>query len=1116
MTTVSGQNPDGRPLYAYKCKDSEYRQLKDKTRAQMPAALRGGLSREEEYRFAAMFCVYAAETFRRRHEGGPWAWETVFAEIGFTTPHNYQQIYDWVETGLRLFKRPLLKSRLGRREFLVTLACEGGLPLLLLRKENAHLSRYFRELLTACHRERHTPEYDAKEIAHQIAARYLPASLRHDVVFKLSGDLIQTIIKLQEEVDEASDPITSLDQMKPQWRDSLPLPVKDETVEILLRNLVGQARTLAQTERQRWRWRCFLVQHGEYYSIEQHLELPRTITGISLQNWSGWTEPSARLRVILQTTESADTIALLTRLQGTGEQATYQCETLPQSGVQLIGKAAEAGCRLLLRQGNDEVELPMIGGQELGPLPWIFVERGSQWELCGEGSVRRREASVRMLALDEGQCLAEDGTCEPLGKAPELERSLYQITGTADWQHPELGSCQIRCASQETSEDLFLLRGRRLLSALNPVPPFLGMPALYTVGQDGSPRRVSDGLFEWRPLYAPESDWRQDASACAGKVWVRYRDTSDALRFRRQVEVVPPSTHIEMARVGARAEEAGIIRLSGSTAIQVTVPEIADCRFDTRVVDEGVEIDCFAQAGLPVTQFDAEIQWPDGRSLTLMLPFPRQGAAFVRAGQALPSMERVALDRLAGIEAVARAPSRRERFYLEGRLRTHVPLQSGREFWEALPRVSESIQFALSGIQDRLASMLAMTGDLDAIVVLRIVDGMERTLAGLEVAQFDVALEPDPTRQCVVLPQDSLERLDADREEHITAKMRPLWAPSTTPIDLARDDTSTAWKVPGDLQPGPWWVLGYDGNWARFRPLLWAVEGEQAVTESSELVQAIREPDAETRQEKLQTLINALTVKTEPDDWTCLLGYLPLTKDYPASSIDLFRLLVQTPEAMVMALLWSTDEEFGQIWSLADQLPFSWYLVPVTHWLQASKRYFDSRRAGLADHDWLLEKRFKEFRQCVTSLQPFFRSVCDWIGEQIFPDLRLDSSELALARAQETMLVSFIQEHEQALQARHDSEERYPPGPDVMELTEYPSFPKQFLYDHLSHHYRPVRCAPFVAAQISLNAEEYSEAFLFELRQLRDFDPDWFDNAFALALCLGLAHRPASTEGTCL
>ena len=60
-----------------------------------------------------MFCVYAAETFRRRHAGGPWKWETVFAEIEHATP-DYQSIYAWVEKGLRHFNRPLLKSRIGR------------------------------------------------------------------------------------------------------------------------------------------------------------------------------------------------------------------------------------------------------------------------------------------------------------------------------------------------------------------------------------------------------------------------------------------------------------------------------------------------------------------------------------------------------------------------------------------------------------------------------------------------------------------------------------------------------------------------------------------------------------------------------------------------------------------------------------------------------------------------------------------------------------------------------------------------------------------------------------------------------------------------------------------
>ena len=51
---------------------------------------------------------------------------------------------------------------------------------------------------------------------------------------------------------------------------------------------------------------------------------------------------------------------------------------------------------------------------------------------------------------------------------------------------------------------------------------------------------------------------------------------------------------------------------------------------------------------------------------------------------------------------------------------------------------------------------------------------------------------------------------------------------------------------------------------------------------------------------------------------------------------------------------------------------------------------------------------------------------------------------------------------------------------------------------------------------MSLDAEQGSEELLLELRQLRDFDPEWFDNAFACALCLGLAQRPVGTEGTSL
>lgn len=545
---------------------------------------------------------------------------------------------------------------------------------------------------------------------------------------------------------------------------------------------------------------------------------------------------------------------------------------------------------------------------------------------------------------------------------------------------------------------------------------------------------------------------------------------------------------------------------------------MAGCHFRTRPVDDGVEIDCFAQASLPITQFRVDLQWPDRRSLTLTVPFPRQGAAFVRAGQILPPRERVALDRLAALHAVVHTPTGGGRFYLEGKVKTHTSASRGQELRESLSTTgNEPLRFALHRLQERLASMLALTGDLDAVVDLEIIDWEGNVLACLEVAQFDVVLEPDQTHNQVALPLTSLERLGAGWAERITVQMLPLWEPTAEPVNLVRDGAAVAWRVPDELSPGPWWVLGYDGDWARFRPLLWVVQGEKVLAEDSELLQAIHEPIRETRQGRIQALVNALATNTDHPDWPRLFDYLRLTRTYPASAFDLFRHLARVPEAMIVALLKSTDEEFDLVWSLAEQLPFSWHLVSVMGWLSAAERHFGALHAALDDYDPdgdLLWSIFRDFRARVTSRQPFFKSVCDWIGERLFADRQLDNSELAIARRDEAVLIALIQEQEQEFQARHGAAEWYPQGPYVMEWVRQPHFPAPFRYDRLAQPFRPVRCAPFVAAQISLDSQESSEDLLFELRQLRNFDPEWFDNAFALALCLGLARRPLAAGGT--
>jgi hypothetical protein len=130
LTNARQTEPDGRPLYAYKMRDATYAELKIHFHQILLLDSRGKLA----LRFAPIFCLYAAETFRREHAEGPWAWDTVFKPLGQEPPLQ-SLMADWVEQGLKWWQRPpVLRNAGGNRLFLVTIACEGGLPLRLLQR----------------------------------------------------------------------------------------------------------------------------------------------------------------------------------------------------------------------------------------------------------------------------------------------------------------------------------------------------------------------------------------------------------------------------------------------------------------------------------------------------------------------------------------------------------------------------------------------------------------------------------------------------------------------------------------------------------------------------------------------------------------------------------------------------------------------------------------------------------------------------------------------------------------------------------------------------------------------------------------------------------------------
>lgn len=1105
------EEPDGRPLYAYKCREVDYDQIKGSVQALFRAFRTG--QNQWAPRHEALFCLFASETWRRYHSGGPWAWETVFNAIDQEVP-ECSWMYRAIERGLQWWKRPLLYSNSERhhREFLITIACEGGLPLRLLQQQNACLFRYFRQLLNSYHRESQFPLFDGQALAKSLAG-HLPRSLHHDIVFTLSAELIRKVIALQERVPESLDPIAALNQQDENWRHELPLPVEDDTIELLLKNLVAEARTLAITARQKIRWRTFLLHDGGRLNIEQRLELPKTILGAALSEWTGQKQfSSPRLRLLLHSDDGAEPIALITRLRGEGSEALYRCEVLPRNGVRLVGEAALSGARLFLSTGGS-TEYPLLGqgSTELGPLPWVFRSDEKQAEFLGEGSMRCRDEKVLVVSPQGGDFDGNDGDYERVDDVPDLKREVFAITGKVEWRHNEFGLCRFQCATSEANQEILSLEGRRLAGVPDDPPPFLGMPGLFATNHDGVRRRFDSNVLEWRPLATTDTAWRREGRDCAGEVWIRYTDAAGCQRLRRKVRVIPSAARIEITQVGSELDEAGTVSLSGLPDIQVRCTELPGCRFEVRSMSDGAEIDCFAPSGLPVTQFHVTLSWRDGRTLSLQLPFPRQGAAFMRAGQVLPLGERVAMSRLASIHAVAQAPVGMRWFDLSVRIKSCADSSCNLAINESIPLDSNGRgYFDLHQIQDRISSLLSLTGDLDDITELTISEREGQPLARMEVGLFDLRLEPDYPNNQVSLPLAALDRSDLDWEKRVAIRMIRLWDPSSAAINLERSGGVVAWTIPEGLEPGPWLVLGEDGDWPRFRPLLWTIAGETKANGSA-MTQAIQEEDRASRLNRLHDLVGQLASQPNHADWASFWNHLRLTLRYPARTFDFFEHLAYSPESLVMALVKSIDEDFDAVWSLAHQLPFSWHLLSVESWRKSVLHHFESLREGLANIDSTGDMAwgaFQDFRERVTNRQPFFRQICDWLAPVIFPDRPLVNSELEMARRAPQLIKGFIEEEVQKLQARHEAEERYPEGEHVMAYRHRPDFPIEYRYKQRAKPFRPMLSAPFVAAHIALEGTGHDESLLFELQRLRHFDKEWFDCGFAFALCLGLANKP--------
>jgi hypothetical protein len=1046
----------------------------------------------------------------------------------------FQQLYVVIERGLRFWNRELLTISVGRG-FLVTLACEGGLPLRLVRKDGNRLRSYFRALLEEFRIHRRAgrdPEWLAER-----ASQYLPGNLRQKVVYAISGQLISQIWDLQAKAGDASDPVATLDRVDPGWRDRLPLRIEDETAEALLKNLVEEASRLAAAEPTQISVVRRLHKILSGWGLSAEVDLPGVTPASDLTRLlEQHDETDLGSRLELYALDQADIPHLLAYASQRvrGGVAEYLLEKPGRSALILRGAVAATELRIVAAAGSERTAarvLPQGGG--LSSLPWVFVSSADidDPKLVGQGSVRTRYPDAWVAALDSSSPEPEENSsCEPVGRMDGFGRCVYRITGNVRFYDSEGTFCVVR--TEQVTEDgpEYLLAGDEVRVNAE-VPVYAASLKLWCFETSGGrAQQIPLGALEWRP--AGKGQWASGSPGSFGLVDIRHAVDGE-LRFRGRIGIVPPGLSVSWEH--GDTYQAGTIALDGleggavgwGDIPGVTIEPTASGETGTSKVGLRIRADSEPPANLSLI-----LAWPGGADLEIVVPFPAKGARFLTSdGRALANGTAVAFRQLAGIRALATSTRARDKFVVAGKLLAEdaSPGLTKVGIWEPLLQSDGVARLDLSYLAEQFSHLFSASRQLDAHINLRIEDAHGPTPADrrLDIRRFDLEFEPDRVESVVRLVASSAEIVTPEHAAGFKVEARALWDPNREPIALVLEPAGSTnpeirWRIDeATMEPGPWLIIGWEGSWCRFRPLLWTIGDipENALDdfiESGVMGDALRIPDPKQRRKAIDAAFRFLDETPKDPNWGLLGEYFTAFQGLPAASLDLFGRLAANPRVAAGLLMRADDSQFDIVWERLDEVPFSWQLVPVEAWVQAAAGLVSHYREQLAgfpgDIEPLIQQVFRTFAERLPEKLEPLALIPDLLTElDVVPGLARKSGLLGLAGSEQgaAILQQRLNEARQDL-LRAQADVQWPQGNEIGcwatgndELVT--KFEGVWLEPPMGVRFRAdVLHAPVIAALTSAFDCPTTADLVWEIKRLRRFNERWFDTAYSITLALAI------------
>lgn len=894
--------PNGEPLYRYRMADAEYGSAK---RILRELAKTGRLASPDR-RAGAMFVAFCAEWFRRESQSTFLRWNELAPDIFPSVPYACKQ--ELTLLGLEYWRRELRTSG-NAREFILTLALEGGFPVrILTENERGWLKLYLRTIMRRAIAHHLDAHHDILAIADEERGRMRKSYQRDDFV-ELCAELADRLIRLRQEAEAAGGGrITNsalLDANHPNWRDELPLYVPaedsglvsefltgllDEKMSGLATEGVETRRFLVKKEGQ-WLPAVQILADGEVSTsrlffpavlarlraipsgeLGNHLPGELALLEPPIGEQRRWrVHPSARAaRLLVNYPFAAAVTVSLTAPEGAPTSWTWPKGEAQRSDVLVFqedeGSTPDRPLLRLLRAGS--VSSPTKTLYALVPKDWLV-------EPSNEDAI----AEIEDVPSSSGKLVRLIGAAYFRADEGEVR---FRIEPNADGREQELELTTVAGSGFELADGRFDL-------ALSPLTPM--------IRQGGKTRQPRPGeCFHRRPggKWTPLNDSLQGS----GLFELSWRDSEANIQLeKRLLALIPENASV---RGTMTAMQAGEIRLNNLPGWQAS---ITDRTFHSRPDELGRLAVRFS--GRPIYRLPLTLQPPDGPAFGIVVQLTGREAGIVLAdGSVLPPGARIDLSQLRGAVAIS-------------------PRQ---EVLQVAPKGSKSGGFNK-----------VVDGELP-LGILRA--ALDETLATLpnqdDVVEMDFKGDSRLPIRISRYRKDQLGIIDGKVRWETSAgdESRPVARMLLNPAHEhgLEPDSPGLWRLP-ERCTGPCLVYLRDGIDVISRPAP-VVRKSLAAFASDGLAACVSIDDYGQRQEALAIALRRFGLghgDTQDLEW--LLDAALNLNGLPASAFDALKLLPEVPEAALRLLVSAGDEgDRSVIWALQDELPFLWMRLPLTSW----------------------------------------------------------------------------------------------------------------------------------------------------------------------------------------